>query len=219
MLVDTVSYVGDLTEGELVAIAKFFMSHVTPQALQICVDESINHRNLLRSNSTRRASTSDDMDVEIEGEEDDLKDVEFPQTPIEKVLSVIVCAPQNSLFLMQAARRFTTDELVILMQYLLRWLKFYKDNSPVSSLGHSNISVPAPTAIVSWTSTLVDAQLSQMLYAKECRQLVLDLQAAVRDLLQLWDAMESLRGCLAHFHTRGGVYRRENTDYTIETLT
>jgi len=141
--------------------------------------------------------------------------------PSAQELHVLIARPLDPTLSTSVLRPLPKDQCLALLEYLLIWAKFYANSgglfATVNTLGEPGI--PSASAVVSWTTALLDAQLSMFCLASDASALVRELKESCSMMLAMMKPLATLRGALQHVIDRSPLPEQSgvvSSSYTIE---
>mmetsp|Transcript_16137 Transcript_16137/g.52887 ORF Transcript_16137/g.52887 Transcript_16137/m.52887 type:complete len:573 (-) Transcript_16137:305-2023(-) len=152
----------------------------------------------------------------------------------EALLDLLVCAPRNDVFLLQALRWLSLEDALVLLSRLLELFSSYAgawrlagacasgpplddDSSSVRGGGGGGCT-PMLGQLVGWTNVLLDAHASQLLMHAPAHDALQQLGKLARRHVQLCSAMKGLKGYVGQATLKQSRPIRPIPDYSLELL-
>ncbi|XP_041364787.1 nucleolar protein 11-like [Gigantopelta aegis] len=165
--------------------------------------------------------SDEDIGAVIDGSEDIPS---FPNTydhvacnisaPKAHFINKVLDMPYSDVFLVEYLRNLKFQNTLVLLEYLLYLLKLPRDKC----VGEIQ-SMPAFLKVIDWISLLLDTNLSQMVVSPDAKVLLIHLDKAVTEQVQLYDQFVSLSATLCHMHSLATVPTNKKVGhYWIEVL-
>jgi len=150
------------------------------------------------------------------------------------LLDLLVCAPRNDVFLLQALRWLSLEDALVLLSRLLELFSSYAgawrlagacasgpplddDSSSVRGGGGGGCT-PMLGQLVGWTNVLLDAHASQLLMHAPAHDALQQLGKLARRHVQLCSAMKGLKGYVGQATLKQSRPIRPIPDYSLELL-
>lgn len=194
VLVSSILYVQDISEKDLVNSLKYIIS-LDSSKLQIFLNEYSSQK-------------FDSMQVESE-------DKEESKEPLDEFIGLIISVPSNIVFLRRRLRTLELKEVIILLQYFIRWFQRNLDNQTNQP---NEIRSPSFDQVISWACATIDSHISKLILTSDCYNLIVKIHELVQENITLYNTMISLRGCLAYYFDHDTSPKDELNDYFVEVL-
>jgi len=136
------------------------------------------------------------------------------------LLDLLICAPRNDVFLLQALRWLSLADALLLLTRLMGLFSSYSGAWRLSDGARLDESWNTPTIaqLVGWTNVLLDAHASQLLMHAPAHAPLRSLGALARTHVQLCTAMKGLKGYLGQATSKTQQPARPIADYSVELL-
>jgi hypothetical protein len=136
------------------------------------------------------------------------------------LLDLLICAPRNDVFLLEALRWLSPTDALLLLSRLLDLFQAY---AGAWRLGSADADAegwhtPAISQLVGWTNVLLDAHASQLLMHAPAHGPLRSLGGLVRRHVQLCGAMKGLKGYLSQATLKQAQPIKPIPDYSVEIL-
>lgn len=136
------------------------------------------------------------------------------------LLDLLICAPRNDVFLLEALRWLSPSDALLLLSRLLDLFHAYAgawrlDSAAADADGWHT---PAISQLVGWTNVLLDAHASQLLMHTPAHGPLRSLGGLVRRHVQLCGAMKGLKGYLSQATLKQAQPIKPIPDYSVEIL-
>ncbi|KAG0257599.1 hypothetical protein DFQ27_005040 [Actinomortierella ambigua] len=128
------------------------------------------------------------------------------------MLALILAAPKNEVFMQQALKRLTVEELAIVLEILKRWIQEWEERG---GLGHGGLradkkqlssGVPGYPQIVDFTTVLMDVHFPSLILSPHLHETIRYIHQSVQTEVSISQQMEQvLRGPL-------GLFERKHRD-------
>ena len=135
------------------------------------------------------------------------------------LLDLLICAPRNDVFLLEALRWLSPSDALLLLARLSDLFQAFASAWRLGSDGKSDgWRTPAISQLVGWTNVLLDAHASQLLMHAPAHEPLRALGKLARRHVQLCTAMKGLKGYLGQATLKHQQPMRPIPDYSVEIL-
>jgi hypothetical protein len=136
------------------------------------------------------------------------------------LLDLLICAPRNDVFLLEALRWLSPTDALLLLSRLLELFQAYAGAWRLGSAEADADGWRTPTIsqLVGWTNVLLDAHASQLLMHAPAHGPLRTLGGLVRRHVQLCGAMKGLKGYLSQATLKQAQPIKPIPDYSVEIL-